>query len=169
MKKPRSFHGDISLLSLVNLFQLIGLGTLSGKLVLRCDPDAAYFIFSDGKVNYGFLTRDRRKLGQTLLDSQLLTTEQLENCLACQKATAPWKKLGLITVENGYLNIAQISNLFDHQIKEAFFTALSWPEGTFSFVDTTPFTKGDIVLEENIDSLVFNGLIHLDEAENKNS
>jgi len=166
MRKPRSFHGDIGLLSVANLFQLIGLSALSGKLVLRYDPDAAYFIFSDGKVNYGFLTRDRRKLGQTLIDSQLLTAEQLDTCLASQQVTAPWKKLGLIAVEHGYLNKAQISDLFYNQIKEAFFTALSWPEGTFSFVDSTPFTKGDIVLEENIDTLVFNGLIQLDEAEN---
>ena len=91
MKKPPSFHGDISLLAVPNLFQLIGQSALSGKLILRREQDAAYFIFAGGKLNYGFLTRDRQKLGQTLLESRLITIEQLKICLASQKASAPYK------------------------------------------------------------------------------
>jgi hypothetical protein len=163
MKNAHSFHGDIGLLSPANIFQLIGLAALSGKLILRNGSDAACFVFCDGKLNYGFLTRDRRKLGQTLLESKLITAEQLQICLALQKASAPWKKLGKIAVENGYLGKSQISDLFYRQIKVALFEAISWQEGTFSFVDCSPFSRDDIILEENVDTLVFNGLIYLDE------
>ncbi len=164
MKKPHSFHGDIGLLAVPNLFQLIGLSALSGKLILRREQDAAYFIFAGGKLNYGFLTRDRQKLGQTLLASRLITIEQLKICLASQKASAPWKKLGAIAVENGYIERSQINKIFFRQVKDALFEALTWQDGTFSFIDSSPFNKEDIVLEENIETLVFSGLIHLDEA-----
>jgi hypothetical protein len=163
MKNARSFHGDLALLSPANIFQLIGLATLSGKLILRNGSDAACFVFCDGKLSYGFLNRDRRKLGQTLLASKLITAEQLQVCLALQKASAPWKKLGKIAVENGYLDRSQISDLFYRQIKVALFEAISWQEGTFSFVDCAPFSSDDIILEENVDTLVFNGLVYLDE------
>lgn len=163
MKNASSFHGDIGLLSPANIFQLIGMATLSGKLILRNGSDAACFVFCDGKLNYGFLNRDRRKLGQTLLESRLITAEQLEVCLTLQKASVPWKKLGKIAVENGYLDRSQIRKLFYSQIKVALFEAISWQEGTFSFVDCSPFTRDDIILEENVDTLVFNGLIYLDE------
>ena len=164
MQNKRSFQGDIGLLSPVNLFQLIGLASLSGQLVIRSRHDTVYFIFTKGKLNYGFSKESRKKIGQILLESELLTVEELDICLADQKASVRWKKLGSIAVENGYLQLSEITDLFYSQIKDILFETLTWTQGSFTFVDSSPLTEGDIVLEESIDSLILQCLLLFDET-----
>jgi hypothetical protein len=164
MGKKRSFHGDLGLLSTVNLFQMIGLAGLSGQLVVRGPEKTAYFIFTKGKLNYGFTMEGRKKFGQILLDSQLITADQLEVCLADQKKLEKWKKLGSIVVDNGFLQHSQLTDLFHLQIKDVLFETLTWTEGTFTFVDTSPLTSGDIVLEANVDSLILQGMVFFDDV-----
>jgi hypothetical protein len=106
----------------------------------------------------------RKKFGQILLDSQLITADQLEVCLADQKRLDKWKKLGSIVVENGFLKHSQLTDLFHLQIKDVLFETLTWKEGTFTFVDTSPLMSGDIVLEANIDSLILQGLLLFDDV-----
>jgi hypothetical protein len=163
MEKKRSFQGDLSLLSPVNLFQMIGLANLSGQLVVRSTKNTAYFIFTKGKLNYGFSLEGRKKIGQILLDSQLITVDQLRTCLADQKKLEKWKKLGTIVVENGYIKHSEIIDLFYSQIKDVLFETLTWTEGNFTFVDTSPLNDEDIVLEENIDALILQGIVFFDD------
>lgn len=164
MVKTRSFHGDLSLLSAVNLFQLIGLAALTGYLKMSSAKNSIHFIFSEGKFNYAFSLDGHKKIGQRLLDAQLLTREQLTSCLAYQKAAEKWQKLGVIAVKNGYLQPAQLTDLFFSQLKSAFFEAITWVEGNFTFIDTSPLSSEDIILMENIDSLIMQGLVLMDEA-----
>jgi hypothetical protein len=151
------------LLSPVNLFQMIGLAMLSGQLVMRSSSDAVYFVFRKGKLNYGFSLESRKKIGQILLDSGLITLDELDRCLADQKARARWKKLGTIAVEKGYLQLEDVVGLFFSQIKDLLLETLAWTTGSFTFYDSSPLDDDDIVLEENVDSLIFHCLVLLDE------
>ena len=160
----RSFQGDLSLLSAVNLFQLIGLAALSGQLAIRCADNAAHFIFTRGKLNYGFSREGHKKIGQILVEAKLITTDQLEICLKNQKASENGQKLGSIAVGNGFLRHSQILDVFYKQTEKALFQALTWSEGRFNFVDTSPLHDNDIVLEESIDSLLMKGLISIDHS-----
>ena len=163
MQNKPSFQGDLSLLSPVNLFQVIGLATLSGQLIIRGQDDTVYFIFTRGKLNYGFSKDSRKKIGQVLLDSGLITVEELDCCLADQKALPRWRKLGSIAVDKGYLKLADVVELFYGQIKDILFETLTWKVGDFSFFDSSPLTDDDIVLEESIDSLILQCLVLFDE------
>jgi len=159
-----SFHGDLRLVSAVNLFQLIKLATLSGHLVVNCAENSTHFLFTEGKLNYGFAREGRKRIGQTLLDSQLITNHQLKACLDNQKTAERWQKLGSILVENGYLKYSQITDIFQKQLKSAFFETVTWKEGKFIFIDTSPLVEGDIVIEENIETLILQSLILLDDV-----
>lgn len=160
-----SLHGDLRLVSAVNLFQLIKLATLSGHLVVNCAENSAHFIFTEGKLNYGFAREGRKRIGQILLDSQLITNHQLNSCLDDQKTADKWQKLGSILVKNGYLKHSQIIDLFQRELKTAFLKTITWSEGKFIFIDTSPLVEGDIVLEENIEALILQSLILLDDVE----
>jgi len=162
MVNTRSFHGDLSLLSAVNLFQLIGLASLSGHMKMSCARNSIHFIFSDGKLSYASSRVGHKKIGQFLLESRLITTEQLKICLAEQKTAEKWQKLGSIAVKNGYLQESHLTNLFYEQLKEAIFEVITWEEGRFTFVDTSPLTEEDIVLEENIEPLLMQAVILID-------
>jgi hypothetical protein len=158
----RSFQGDLNLLSATNLFQLIGLASLSGQLTILGSNNATHFIFSKGKLNYGFSREGHKRIGQILVELNLITTHQLEICLSKQKASGIRQKLGSIAVENGFLLQSTLLDLFYEQTEDAFFQALAWTEGRFNFVDTSTLSDKDIVLEENINALVLKGLITLD-------
>jgi hypothetical protein len=160
----RSFQGDLNLLSAVNLFQLIGLASLSGQLMILGTNNATHFVFTRGKLNFGFSREGHKRIGQILVEAKLITTHQLEICLEKQKQSGKRQKLGSIAVENGFLLQSKILDLFYKQTEGAFFQALTWTEGRFNFVDTTPLSDKDIVLEENINTLVLKGLISLDHS-----
>jgi hypothetical protein len=160
----RSFQGDLNLLSAANLFQLIGLASLSGRLMILGINDATHFVFTRGRLNYGFSREGHKKIGQILVESKLITTHQLEICLDKQKTSGKKQKLGSIVVENGFLLQSKILDLFYKQTEGAFFLALTWTEGRFNFVDKSPLSDMDIVLDENINTLVLRGLISLDHS-----
>jgi Domain of unknown function (DUF4388) len=162
----RSFTGDLKLVSAVNLFQLIKLGSLSGHLMVYCDPNSTHFIFTEGKLNYAFSWRERKKIGQILLDARLITNDQLQACLDDQKTAEIWQKLGSIFVTRGYLQQSQLTKIFQRQLKSALFETLNWTEGKFKFVDTSPLIEGDIILHEDIEPLILQSLIMLDEIKN---
>jgi hypothetical protein len=160
----RSFQGDLNLLSAANLFQLIGLASLSGQLMILGTDNATHFVFTRGKLNYGFSREGHKKIGQILVESKLITTHQLQICLDCQKTSGKKQKLGAIAVENGFLSQSKLLGLFYKQTEGAFFLALTWTEGRFNFADTSPLNDEDIVLDENINTLVLKGLISFDHS-----
>lgn len=164
MVTTRSFHGDLSLLSAVNLFQLIGLASLSGQLKMSCAENSINFIFKEGRLNYAFSRTGHKKIGQILLESQLITIDQLKICLADQKTARKWQKLGSIAVKNGYLQQSHITDIFFTQLKTSFFEAITWEEGRFAFIDTMPLNDDDIVLEENIEPLIMQALMLFDSS-----
>ena len=165
MVNKRSFHGDLSLLSAVNLFQLIGMASLSGQLKVSCAKNSSSFIFTEGRLNYAFSREGHKKIGQILLESQLITIDQLKSCLADQRSAKKWQKLGSIAVKNGYIQQSNIADIFFTELKVALFEVITWEEGRFSFVETPPLADDDIVLEENIDSLVMQALFFIDSGE----
>ena len=160
-----SFHGDLRLISAVNLFQLIKLATLSGQLAVNCAENSTHFLFTEGKLNYAFCREGRKRIGQTLLESQLITNHQLKICLDDQKKASKWQKLGSILVKNGYLKHSQIKDIFHKQLKSVFFETVTWKEGQFVFSDNSPLVEGDIVVEENIEALILQSLFSLDDIE----
>ncbi|MGB3211849.1 MAG: DUF4388 domain-containing protein [Desulforhopalus sp.] len=162
----RSFNGDLSLVSAVNLFQLIKFGSLSGHLIVYCEENSTHFIFTEGKLNYAFSRQGRKPIGQTLLESELITNKQLKTCLEDQKAADQWEKLGSIIVKRGYVKQSQITDIFNKQLKSALFETMTWTEGKFRFTDTSPLVEGDVILEEDIEPLILKGLIMLDEEKN---
>ena len=166
MTESRSFNGDLSLVSTVNLLQLIKSATLSGHLMVYCEENSTHFVFAEGKLSYAFSRQGRRKIGQTLLESQLITKDQLKACLDDQKAADKWQKLGSIVVKRGYLEQSQLKEIFQKQLKSALFETMTWKEGKFKFIDTSPLVEGDVILEEDIESLILQGLIMLDENKN---
>ena len=129
---------------------------------MSCARNSIHFVFSDGKLSYASSRVGHKKIGQFLLESRLITTEQLKICLAEQKTAEKWQKLGSIAVKNGYLKESHLTNLFYEQLKEAIFEVITWEEGKFIFVDTSPMTEEDIVLEENIEPLLMQAVILID-------
>jgi hypothetical protein len=138
------------------------MASLSGQLTMSCAKNSIYFIFTEGRLNYAFSRQGHKKIGQILLESQLITSDQLQACLTHQKTAIKWQKLGSIAVKNGYIQQHNITDIFFTELKVALFEVITWEEGRFTFIDTIPLTNDDIVLDENIEPLVMQACFFLD-------
>jgi hypothetical protein len=161
-KKTAPFQGDLSVITIENLMQLVGHASLSGELQLTTPSNSAVFFVHKGTLVYGYLENNPMKIGQILIQENYITSEHLQECLSQYKRESPRPKIGKILVEKGYLQQDDLVKAIKEQIKAIFFEVLSWKEGSFTFsIKDIPSGEG-IFLEERIDHLILAGIIHLD-------
>ena len=161
-KKTSPFQGDLSVITIENLMQLVGHASLSGELQLTTPNNSAVFFVHKGTLVYGYLENNPMKIGQILIQENYITSEHLQECLSQYKKESPRPKIGKILVEKGYLQQDDLKKAIKEQIKAIFFEVLSWKEGSFTFsIKKIPSGEG-IYLEERIDHLILEGIIHLD-------
>ncbi len=55
-------------------------------------------------------------IGHILVNTGLITLEQLQECLTCQQLTSPSKKLGEILLEKGYITEEQLKKVISEQL-----------------------------------------------------
>lgn len=146
------------------MLQLIYYASLSGKLLLLNPPKKkAAFYFSKGMLVSGSLNNIKKQIGQRLIDSDAITPEQLEQCLAELMNEKHKKKLGTVLIEKGFLKTNLLHDMLKEQAKDAFFDAISWKAGSFAFISGPPSQDDDFTVNERIDHLLLEGLVQLDE------
>jgi hypothetical protein len=90
---PVGFQGDISFVALDNVFQLMDLAGLSGKLEVRSEDNGGTFYFTNGVFINGTLRINPRRIGAILLESGLITEAQFRKACACMNSRlslSPW-------------------------------------------------------------------------------
>ncbi|WP_161629934.1 DUF4388 domain-containing protein [Desulfogranum mediterraneum] len=158
-----ALQGDISAISLDDIFQLFDFASLSGELQIVAPDNRGYFFVQKGRLIFGILDTRQQRLGELLMGQGRINRSQLEECLALHRAEGKQQRLGQFLIAKGYLSQDELSAALIRQVKEAFFEALSWREGTFSFhLDQTPGDE-EFLLRERIDSLLLEGMLHIDE------
>jgi hypothetical protein len=162
---PRvALEGDISAIAIENVFQLFDFAALTGKLDIHSTSNSGTFYFRKGVLIHGLLQINHRKIGQILLDSQVITEQQLQECLLLHEQAGTRRKFGQILLDKGYIKPDWLNTSLLRQVKEAFFEALSWQKGTFKFyLDQLP--ASDVAqLHARIDHLLLEGMVQIDQA-----
>ncbi len=161
-KETAAFQGDLSVITIENLMQLVGHAALSGELQLTTHGNSAIFFIRKGTLIYGFLEENPMRIGQRLIEGNYITSKHLQECLSLYKSESPRPKIGKILFEKGYLQQDDLEKTIREQIKDILFEVLSWKEGSFTFsIKKSPSDEG-IFLDERIDHLILAGIIHLD-------
>jgi hypothetical protein len=161
-KSPAAFQGDLSVITIENLMQLVGYAALSGELLLTTPSNTAVFFVHEGTLVFSYLEKNPMKIGERLVQDNYITSENLQECLAQYRRTSSRPKIGEILLEKGYLQQKDLEKVIKEQIKAIFFEVLSWREGSFSFSIKEIPQGEDIFLEERIDHLILEGIVHLD-------
>ena len=162
-KPPAAFQGDLSVITIENLMQLVSHAALSGELQLTTPSNTAVFFVHKGTLVFSYLEKNPMKIGERLVQDNYITSENLQECLSQYRRTSSRPKIGKILVEKGYLQQKDLEKAIKEQIKAIFFEVLSWREGSFSFsIKEIPQGEG-IFLEERIDYLILEGIVHLDD------
>ncbi|MEN8188703.1 MAG: DUF4388 domain-containing protein [Thermodesulfobacteriota bacterium] len=167
IKNLAAFHGDLSVVTIENLMQLVGHASLSGELQLATRDNSAIFFVHEGTLIYGHLEENSMKIGQKLIEKNYITSEQLHQCLSLYQEKSSRPKIGKILVKKGYIQQKDLEKVIKEQIKEIFFEVLSWKEGAFIFSIKKILSSEAIFVDERLDYLILEGLIHRDNVDNQ--
>lgn len=160
-RKCNALQGDLSVVTIENLMQLMSYSGLSGELRLVVPDNAACFVVDNGTLVFAYLQTNSLKIGERLEKKGYISAEGMKECLRVYRNQATQSKFGTLLVEKGYLNRNNLVETIKEQVRDIFFEALSWKNGTFSF-SACDTSDQDIPLEERIDHLILTGIVQLE-------
>lgn len=155
------FQGSLQVLTIESVLQILYFTRLSGKLILLNPPEKATLFFNKGKLSWGTLHTQQKQLGRRLVDKEVITDEQLNECLKIHLNEKHKERLGEILLKKGFVQMPVLQANLKDQVKDAFFEVLTWDKGTFAFVSELSSDE-EIVLDERIDHLLFEGVVQID-------
>src|SRR5882672_1730221 len=124
--------GDVEILGLGNLLQILAMNHKEGILSLFRDSDKKTIHFSPKGMRLLSSSMKRiNKLGKILLRRKRISKEDLDALLKEQKLLG-WK-LGQIAVESGLVQKRDVEDALREQIEEEIFDMFMWKEAAFEF------------------------------------
>jgi len=128
-----ALNGELGDLSLPDLFYVIQMRRLSGRLALQHDHDDIMLFFQRGKLIYVTSSHNSNKLGQLAVQAGKLTIAQLGQALATQAMDDAHPPLGQILVARDWLTPEDLNELLIKQSEAILYQALAWSRAAFSF------------------------------------
>ncbi|PHR26430.1 MAG: hypothetical protein COA36_12220 [Desulfotalea sp.] len=159
-----SLQGDIAVIELNNIFQFFDYAAASGELRVVGEDNNASFFFQRGKLIFGALSVNQKKIGDMLVESGILSGYQLSQALTMHAQHGRRRRLGDILVKKGFVKFEELSEMLQTQAREAFFETLSWKEGMFFFYANQFPSKEEILINERIDHLLLEGIVRMDNS-----
>lgn len=162
-KQTVALQGDLSIVTIENLMQLLGHAGLYGELQIRTSNNSAALFVHKGTLVYGHLENNPLRIGQRLIQGKYITPKQLQSCLSLCRGRLSRPRIGKILVEKKYLQREDLEKVHKEQSKAVFFEILSWQTGSFAFLVKRIPRNEDIFLQERLDHLTLEGVFHVDE------
>ena len=159
-----ALEGTLRDFSLADIFQLIGLQRKTGVLTLRNKDDTVTVTFLDGKVvgADSLSHRLENRLGNVLIKSGVLTTDQLGRALEIQKETL--QRLGFILTHYGIISSDALRGAIQLQILQIVYRLFRWKDGDYQFSqETTIEYDRDNVVPITAESILMEGARMIDE------
>lgn len=158
-----ALNGDLSDLSLPDLFYIFQMKGITGRLALQSDHDDAVLYFQRGKLVYVASSRISQHLGQLLVKMGKLSLEHLGVALALQATTHANQPLGEILVGQGWLGPEDLNVFLTHQAEEVLYRVLAWPVGTFQFVASSTAPLLMPLRDLNVEQIILDATRRADE------
>ena len=156
--------GDISVISIAEVLQLLDLQRQTGALTLFTRKEEVTLFIRDGDLDYAAQRglRDEFLIGRYLVEHGALRREDLQNVL--ESRTAPKGLLGEKLVHFGLVNEEQVRRALVRQTSELLYEVVRWKAGRFSFtvgLESAVAEKARLGLETG--TLVMEGFRRVDE------
>lgn len=157
-----ALQGNIATIELNNIFQFFDYATASGELRVIAEHNNASFFFQKGILIFGALSVNQKRIGDLLVESKLISGDQLTECLKIHAQHGRRRRLGEILVSKGMLAFESLAEVLKVQAREAFFETLTWRKGMFFFYANQYPAKDEILINERIDHLLLEGIVRMD-------
>lgn len=164
----RAFGGDLGVLGLGNLLQVISMSQAKGFLTISQADHKKTIQFCAQGIRLVSGVRRAIPLGQILVRSGRITNEQLETLLAEQRVST--RRLGDLVIERGMLTREAVEQALRDQVSEEIYELFAWPESRFYFAEaeneSLPAGAGPlatVLLDANVISLMVEAARRSDE------
>jgi hypothetical protein len=133
-----SFVGDLEHLPIVDVIQLLHATRKSGTLCLKSAKGESQLVFSDGCIVSANHSNNSVRIGQILVQMDVISPDLLESSLAAQKSAGTDRRpLIASLIESGKLKKEDAFKGLETLIEMTIVEVLTWTEGTFELdVDT---------------------------------
>ena len=157
-----ALQGDLAVVTIENLMQLMSHAGLSGELHLVTSDNDASFMIRQGALVFGYLKFNLPRTGERLVKAGYITNEKLQGCLRLYREQSSKQRLGEILVDKRFISNNHLEEVIKEQVKDCFFKVLTWKKGSFSFCPNESPPDENILLDERIDHLIIEGIVALD-------
>jgi tetratricopeptide (TPR) repeat protein len=157
-----AIKGSLKEASLPDVIQLLFLGRRTGCLALADRHNFGTIYFDEGQIVYAAIVNRRDRLGDILMRSGRITTEQLREAVDRQVGERD-QKLGEILVGLGFLPREELERYIRVQIEEAVYYLFTWTAGTFNFDAGVRPEREDFLVRINPEYLLLEGARRVDE------
>ena len=157
-----AIKGSLREASLTDVLQLLALGQKSGCLTVTDRTNLGYIYFDKGRIIYASLVNRLDRLGDLLLKSGRISTEQLQAGIELQSRHRE-RRLGEILVTSGAISQPDLEHFVRMQIEEAVYYLFTWTRGTFTFESDVRPAEQEITVSVNPESLLLEGARRVDE------
>ena len=128
-----ALEGYLEDLGIRDILQILSLSKKSGTLLLKGQQGEGLVCFMDGQVIRASSSFFPQTLGQLLRLNKIVTEDQVNDALRCQKNLSFHKPLGQILIDKFRIASSEIEQVVAVQIEKIIFNFFSWTEGHFLF------------------------------------
>ena len=127
-----TIKGDLSNISLSDIFQTLSMSQMSGTLRITSPSGVRMVYFEQGKAQLvGDQENRNRLLGDKLISAGILNPKDLKNALLHQKARGG--RIGDILVGMGVISREQVESVIQTHEEEEIYSLFTWKRATFEF------------------------------------
>ncbi len=152
--------GDLSSISLADLFSLLNLSKKTGALRCTQVAETRTVLWEQGEIVFARSNSVRDSLGCFLARRGLITEEQ--NAESARRIT-PDTRHGKVLVRLGYITTEQLWWAVKNQVLEIVYGLFHWTSGYFEFLEGRVESREKITLAISTTKVVMEGIRRLDE------
>ncbi|HWE43471.1 MAG TPA: DUF4388 domain-containing protein [Gemmatimonadaceae bacterium] len=157
-----AIKGSLKEASLPDVLQLLSMGKKTGCLSVTHRNNFGYIYFDKGRICYASIVNRRDRLGDILVKSGLISTDQLLDAVQAQEKQRD-KRLGEILISQGAIQREELHQQMRVQIEEAVYYLFTWTQGSFNFEADIRPEEQDFLVSINPDALLLEGARRVDE------
>ncbi|MBK7578697.1 MAG: response regulator [Myxococcales bacterium] len=155
--------GDVSVISIAEILQLLHLQHQSGGLVISNKKSEITLFVREGNVDFARSrgVRDEFLLGRYLVESSAISREDLDTVLGQRSGSR--RLLGDVLKELGLVEPEAVTHAITRQASELVYEVVRWKTGRFTFTVGIPPEVSTVRLGLSTSALVMEGFRRVDE------
>lgn len=156
-----ALKGNLETFLLHSILQLLHDDVKTGVFKLKKDEEEVKIYFYKGDIIYAMGSRKENRLGNLLLQRELISKAELNVCLI--GARKKKQALGKYLVENNKISVEVLKELLQKQTENIIYNLFLWEKGVFEYRDARLKMDGIINIQLNVMKIILEASRLLDE------